>query len=630
MGASLYSLTCDLLLLVQSSYFNLLLLLLLSIAFFPQPTLTQQLDNPPANRLLRRGYSRAIVLGQHVYFDGGEVSQVPDGRTSVGPDPVNSTLSIDISKSWSRSSVEIKAMSKALHGGPVALSDQALWADPSGNAFYVIGGRAPWFRNADKIKKDGIWKFTADGMGSGKWELEEPSNREMLKSINLAEKAAWVTAHGASFGSIAYALGGYTSVATDPDIHGDDDKANYIPSPVAISYDLRTKTLGTLDMAPILGSSTSTLFDGRAIYVPQFGPNGFVFVLGGVKHSSSTGRSNGIAVAGDWLNFNYVTFFDPKTGRWESQVTSGVAPEDRIFFCVVGVAGQAGTYEIFVYGGADRHWTKSFDDLFILSLPGFVWLRADARSSQPRNNHDCVVIGKRQMLVYGGNFFGPKDYLTSKDPWDQGLGIFDLTELAWDAEGKYNASADDYRTPKVVEDWYRTHNNLSSDVPWTTNALKDTFLADAVDFDKKSSSTSTSSSTATASATLNPTNNDSSTSSNVGAIAGGVAGGVAVLVIIAGLIYFFRFKRAKKSSSKPNPAQPIETGEPGVESEAKTLKDKGELPTEPQATELYVPPRELASNHEIWELDASSRTGELDTSNPAYELHAATPVEVKP
>lgn len=81
----------------------------------------------------------AIVLGHYVYIDGGEVSQLPDSLNPVGPDPVNSTLSIDISKSWLTSTVEIKATSKA-NDGPVPLSDQALRADPSGNAFYVIGG----------------------------------------------------------------------------------------------------------------------------------------------------------------------------------------------------------------------------------------------------------------------------------------------------------------------------------------------------------------------------------------------------------------------------------------------------------------------------------------------------------
>lgn len=267
------------------------------------------------------------------------MSQLPDGLNPVGPGPVNSTLSIDISKSWLTSTVEIKATSKA-NDGPVPLSDQALWADPSGNAFYIIGGRAPYSRNADKITKDGIWKFTADGMGSGKWEKEEPFNLDIFKSINLIEKAAFATAHG-SFGSIGYVIGGQTSMASDPDIQ-DGGKGYYIPSPVAISYDIQTKTLGSLDIRPILPLTTS-LFDSRAIYVPQFGPNGFVFTLGGVK-VVPVGRQN-IGISG-FLNFNNVTFFDPKTGQWRSQVTSGVAPEDRETFCVVGVAGQAGTYEM--------------------------------------------------------------------------------------------------------------------------------------------------------------------------------------------------------------------------------------------------------------------------------------------
>ena len=255
---------------------------------------------------------------------------------------MNSTLSIDISKSWLTSTVEIRATSKANHG-PVPLSNQAIWADPSGNAFYIIGGHAPYFRNADKLTKDGIWKFTADGMGSGKWEKEQPSNPEMLQSINLTEKPAFVTAHG-SFGSIGYVIGGQLSRASDPGLRNDSKSSAYVPKPVAISYDLQTKMLGPFDVTPILPSMT-TLLDGRAIHVPQFGPDGFVFVLGGTKGVPYEHESGSLASAGN-LNFNNVSFFDPKTGQWNSQATSGVAPDDRETFCMVGAAGQAGTYEM--------------------------------------------------------------------------------------------------------------------------------------------------------------------------------------------------------------------------------------------------------------------------------------------
>ena len=61
------------------------------------------------------------------------------------------------------------------------------------------------------------------------------------------------------------------------------------------------------------------------------------------------------------------------------------------------------------------------------------------------------------MLVVGGvdrkkNY---PDYWMERDPFPQGLGIFDMTAMTWVTNGSYNAKADPYRSPQVVEDWYK-------------------------------------------------------------------------------------------------------------------------------------------------------------------------------
>lgn len=105
-----------------------------------------------------------VVLGNYLYIDGGEVSQIsqPENLYSL---PNNSTLSIDISKSWNAKTVQIKATPK--ENGPVPTSDEVLWTDPSGEAFYVLGGRVPRGVGKERLAKDGIWKFTIDGVGGG-------------------------------------------------------------------------------------------------------------------------------------------------------------------------------------------------------------------------------------------------------------------------------------------------------------------------------------------------------------------------------------------------------------------------------------------------------------------------------
>lgn len=109
---------------------------------------------------------------------------------------MKSTLSIDISRSWSAQTVEIKATPKGDHG-PVALSDETIWTDPSSNAFHIFGGRAPNGVGKENITKDnGIWKFTADGKGGGAWALEKSSNIHLLQSIDLTDSAAFASTYG--------------------------------------------------------------------------------------------------------------------------------------------------------------------------------------------------------------------------------------------------------------------------------------------------------------------------------------------------------------------------------------------------------------------------------------------------
>lgn len=108
----------------------------------------------------------------------------------------------------------------------------------------------------------------------------------------------------------------------------------------------------------------------------------------------------------------------------------------------------------FMYGGADSKTEESYNDVYVLSLPGFVWFRADDRSQERRAHPACVVVGKgkRQMLSIGGKEIKAK--WSSADSFPQGLGIFDMTALTWSKDGTYNADMDDYESPGVARDWY--------------------------------------------------------------------------------------------------------------------------------------------------------------------------------
>ena len=84
-----------------------------------------------------------------------------------------------------------------------------------------------------------------------------------------------------------------------------------------------------------------------------------------------------------------------------------------------------------------------------------MWFQVPYNSAFPRMDHTCEVIGKRQMIVVGGIIapFDSSKTWHDPDPFAQGLGIFDMTDLTW--MSSYDANAAPYVTPEIVKDWYR-------------------------------------------------------------------------------------------------------------------------------------------------------------------------------
>ncbi len=99
----------------------------------------------------------------------------------------------------------------------------------------------------------------------------------------------------------------------------------------------------------------------------------------------------------------------------------------------------------FVYGGWDA--TRTFDDVYVLTIPGFQWFKGPPGT--PRMGNRCVVGAGRQMISIGGLLNGS---WAIPDPWLEGIGVLDMTELQW-VPG-FDAGAAAYDSPQVVKDWY--------------------------------------------------------------------------------------------------------------------------------------------------------------------------------
>ncbi|KAK7910925.1 kelch repeat protein [Apiospora marii] len=533
-------------------------------------------DNPTSENFLRRFYMTLAVLGDYVYIDGGEVSQLVDGVADEGHHSylVNTTLSIPISSSWTNETVALRSIPKSAppQNAPIT------WVDTSTSSFYGWGGFKFQGPPADNL----IWKFKADGKGGGAWGQIAPAN---IVAFNNATRPFF--ADFATHGGVGYALGGMVSYESEATARGRTAISGLV------SFDMESLTWKNASSS---GHGTyGTNWNGRMEPVP-FGQNGLLMILGGGESSVTDINTASL------VSWDVVSFVDLHTGKWYSQATTGSRPKARQNFCSVGLQGPNGTYEIFIYGGlSGQDQSSAAADMFVLSLPGFVFFKLPSAGT-PRAYHACALVGPsgkretnkppRQMLSVGGiaNVKGLvySNYsVIDPDPWKQGLGVFDLTEMVW--KDRYDADADAYDTPKMVRDWY-TEGGVNS-VSWASEDIKAMFeygTNRTVDPSGTPNTTESGKGSSLNNSDTAPGNNLNHTGTIVGITVGGVVG-VALITVLAVLLR----RRARQSAPQRQRKTSFKMGLPhkGAEQE--------------QMDETYYP--ELYSNHGHSELGPECR-----------------------
>jgi hypothetical protein len=124
------------------------------------------------------------------------------------------------------------------------------------------------------------------------------------------------------------------------------------------------------------------------------------------------------------------------------------------------------------YGALDTNsltadQAADFSKVYILSLPAFTWIQVPVSADQ-RAAHNCRVIGNRQMISIGGAVNNNSIFI---DPWPNGMGIFDMTELTWGST--YNATAAPYVPSKPVSAYYSSSSRYPT--AWASQDLKTIF-----------------------------------------------------------------------------------------------------------------------------------------------------------
>ncbi|KAK4182969.1 hypothetical protein QBC35DRAFT_444256 [Podospora australis] len=455
---------------------------------------TSHADVPSPERFLRRSLMRATLLGNHVYIEGGVGSQLRDSKEisnatkSSGDEDtllrhvLNSTISIDMFEGWSAGSVEMKTIPKPA-GIPIKCNS-AIWTNAERSEFYIWGGL--WLRGENIMDKTQLYKFCADGHGGGAWcvetgnipkglvdSIEEGSTDIHTVNLISTEQMAFASTPDTSF-----SLGGWAS--------GYTELGRMVPQtvPGVMDFNMKTKAYKNATFwgrrSPYVGGWGVS--GAMAHFVPGFGSNGMVIMLGGYVAPVTEHR-----LEDEWLqspereiSFREVSLFDPVTMEAHVQSSTGDIPKGpRKAFCVAGIESKKGKqYGIFVMGGNHASTGLTFQDAYVLSLPGFVWTRLPTPPGGRRAWHTCLAVGKRQILVIGGGVsrIPSRGYVEdTPDILPQGLMLFDMATWVWKHD--YSSLDEPYESAEVIQSWYR--NGSLAKVQWSSDKVRDIFVTSA-------------------------------------------------------------------------------------------------------------------------------------------------------
>ncbi|KAL8716468.1 MAG: hypothetical protein Q9225_006206 [Loekoesia sp. 1 TL-2023] len=482
-------------------------------------------DEPSVDKFVRRAYHASLVLGDFVYIDGGEIAMLIDDE------PVNmlnnDTLTIDLKNSWDTSSAPFGYITKQnvpdLNGG-------FLFPAPDNKTIFQFGGETNWLFNAWLAPETAIYQFTLTGEGNGTWSKFNAGPNSGFNDLTRPVRAL-----AASVDDTFFIFGGFINSHSSRSTM--DMGYDTVPLDGIVAFNMTSGVWTNTSMPSHLIRPHGK--NGMLSPVPNFG-------LAGLLVTAGTGT-----VDKQPPTFENITIYEPQRQTWHYQTSTGDIPAGRDAPCVVGVQGDNGTYEIFMYGGRVNQndgellgnqvqQNIDLDEVYVLSLPAFAWFRADYAAQNSRFFHTCQVVGSRQMMSIGGlNPLDANADKVSQDTAVHGLRIFDLTEMRW--SDSYDANAAPYMTPQAVKDWYQ--QNGTSSVQWNDPMVREFFARSLPAETGPSANTTTTS--------PNPATSHTS-SSHTGAIAGGVIGGLAGICVLAAFIFWFlRRRKQKKASSRP-------------------------------------------------------------------------------
>lgn len=143
-----------------------------------------------------------------------------------------------------------------------------------------------------------------------------------------------------------------------------------------------------------------------------------------------------------------IDIYDVASGEWYRQGTTGGPGQLARGCAVVAPAQDSSSFNIYYYGGYDGlHVSENFsDEVWVLSLPSFTWVRLASGENEGRAGHKCVMPYPDQMLVIGGY---PPIRGATLGCLRETIRVFDLSAGTW--RDRYDpAVRGNYTVPSAV------------------------------------------------------------------------------------------------------------------------------------------------------------------------------------
>ncbi|KFA72116.1 hypothetical protein S40288_09700 [Stachybotrys chartarum IBT 40288] len=358
---------------------------------------TIQQRNPIENFCRRWGHQTAVV-DDKLYIDGGMITwdpMTPSSQNYTNPFFLYHDLTAVASSGMPPPVANLSKNSSipSVQGG-------VFWPDDVNKRIYLYGG---------EFYGETPWPFAlyAYDIINDLWEIiHAPHSASSIRGLSYGAGLS-IASRGEG-----YYYGGWMNDATDPDWEAEMG----ITTSFLLRYSMDTNTWTNQT-----GPDDTRRAEGAMVFIPA-GDGGFIVYFGGIR-----GHENGTWEA---QPMQEIILFDVLSGKSYIQNATGETPPNRRRFCAgASWVEDQSSYSIFLYGGAgEEEGSLGFDDVYILTLPTFTWIRMYPESDSgtgdfPHHSLSCNVVNEAQMIIHGGYFPGTIN-CDAADQW--GLHNLDL------------------------------------------------------------------------------------------------------------------------------------------------------------------------------------------------------------